>query len=721
MSGKAVLAGVAAALGARAALAQAPPATPPPKPPPAVQTTTPVVITAQRPPVVNAIDRTTYNLSDDPQSQTGTAADVLRDLPLVDVDIDGNPSLRGDSGVQILLNGQPTTMLNGPGRGAILQSMGADMIDSIEVITAPSAMFRPDGSAGVINIITKKGYKPGPTSTVRVSGGTEGRYNAGVTGSYAWGATDLHAGYNLRDAPRKRRSVTVRDDVDSATGLKSDSDQTSISNGDRFSQNLWAGADHDIGGVDHLSADLAWDDRRGSDQSFERDRSDTAPSDQSRSGVSEEHGWDESLDARYKHDFVGEGHQFTLRLEASRNDDDSVADYRYGYALPPGPPTAGDQTASSREVEQQLTAEYVWPMAGGAKLQAGYSLQHDDNFYANGADGVDPTSGARTPNPAMNNDFTYGQWIHALYGTYGRPLGKLQVQLGLRLEDVAFHIDSQTGGVMSDGGYVRLYPSLHMSYPISATGNLKADYTQRISRPGPDDLNPFVVVQDAFNQSAGNPRLTPQVTHAMELGWQDNGPKSSKAITLYWRQTEDTITGVSRQVSPTVLLSTQVNQGGLRSTGADAFASFKPSDRLSYTLSAYVFDNQVRPATRWFVGPRLDFGYSAKLIVNWRPTSADTVQWTGAYASRRLTSTGYRQAAASADVGYRHDLTGRLGAVLTVSDLFDSRGDKVRANAADAHDLYDRSQLGRTVMLGLSYRLGGGGGAKRAPDQRFTY
>ncbi len=715
--------GLTASLAAGVAGAQTPgPTTAPAKPPPDKgAAASEVVVTGQRPAVVAAIDRTIYNVGEDPRAQTGTAADLLRNLPSVDVDLDGNPSLRGDANVQILLNGQPVPMLNGASRGAVLQSMGADAIDSIQVMTNPSAMFKPDGSAGIINIVTKKTYRPGPSGLVRVNAGTEGRYNLGANGALQAGETNLHLGYNFRADQRKRWSDTQRDDFDPALGQFTARSQSVMSEGTRFSQNLWAGADHDFGKADHVSLDLSWDERHSDPTSVERDLASNPVSDQTRRGTTASRGWDEDASVRWRHNFGAEGHDLTLHLDFSRNQSSDLNAYRYSYALPPGPDTAGDQSDQSREIQQQFSAEYVRPMPGGAKLQAGYSLQHDDNLYANGQDGVDPASGLRTPVAAQTNSFAFGQWIHALYGTYERPFGKLSVQGGLRLEQVQIDIDPQIGAAWVHSGYGRLYPSLHLNYALTGQTSLKLSYAQRASRPGPSDLNPFVVVQDAFNVSAGNPRLTPQVTHALELGLQDNpAAGASRSITLYWRQTENAISDVSVPISSTVLLNTKTNAGRLRSTGIDAFASGKPSKTLSYNLSAYLFYNEVRASNSWFSGVRNDLGYSGKLSLTWRPSGKDMLQWTGSYASRRLTGAGYREAGASADLGYRRQITDRLNLVLTVNDLFDSRGEKITANSPVAQDLYDRSQLGRTVLAGFSYRLGGGD-QRRGQDERFNY
>jgi outer membrane receptor protein involved in Fe transport len=712
------LATILVLLQAGAALAQTAPPPPPPSAP-KTPTVTGVVVSAQRPAVRTSIDRTIYNVGDDPQSETGTAADVLRGLPSVDVDVDGNPSLRGDGGVQILLNGKLTPMLSGADRGAILQMMGAAAIDSVEVITNPSARFNPDGAAGVINIITKKNYRPGPTGVLRANMGEEGRYNLGFNGSDSLGPLNIHGGLSLRQDTRRRQSDTARSNPDAATGQIVTSDQTVASQAARNFRSAYLGIDYDITKIDALTLDLSYDDRGGPPRSVEHDVSSLPASDFLRLGGGDSHGADADASARYTHTFAGDDHLFTLDMKWSQSQDRSRNSYRDVFTLPAGPDTADDQVARSRETQEQLQAEYTAPLAGGAKLDAGYSLRRSDDLYFNGADALNPLSGAATPNLAQTNQFAFAQTIHALFATYQKPFGKLQMMAGLRLEQVFIDTDQQTTGLVDHSGYLRLYPSLHLDYPLTKTQTLKASYSLRINRPGPDDLNPFVVVQDPQNESSGNPRLTPQQTHALEATWQHAAHDATQSVTAYFRQTEDALTDVSRYVAPTLLLTTKANLGRIRSVGFDVSANGKPSKIFSYTINAYLFDNQVAASNLGFSGTKQGVGYSGKISVNWRPTPKDQLQLSANYNGERLTPQGERLPNGGMDIGYRRNLTGNLSAVFTVSDLFDSRGEKTVIDSGAVHDIALRRSQGRIAYAGLTWRLGGA--RKRPQDDRISY
>ena len=165
-----------------------------------------IVVSAERAASRSSIDRKTYDVSRDLQSVSGSVSDILRDLPSVDVDAQGNVSVRGDNNVQILIDGKPSTLVSAANRADYLQQLPADSIERIEVITNPSAQYKPDGSAGLINIVTKKNRKPGRSGSAQASVGTDGRFNLGVTQGYHSGPLSLNGSLNLRQDIRAARS-----------------------------------------------------------------------------------------------------------------------------------------------------------------------------------------------------------------------------------------------------------------------------------------------------------------------------------------------------------------------------------------------------------------------------------------------------------------------------------------------------------------------------------
>ena len=166
-------------------------------------------VSAQRQAQLNSIDRKTYFVGQDVQGVAGSAADVLQNIPSVQVDIDGNPSLRGDSNVQVLIDGRSSALMRASNRGDVLSQLPADSIERIEVITNPSAMYKPDGSAGIINIVLKKKRAPGAAGSIRVSVGNGQRYGGSAGANYNPGPFNLGGSLNLREDDRDRISPPI--------------------------------------------------------------------------------------------------------------------------------------------------------------------------------------------------------------------------------------------------------------------------------------------------------------------------------------------------------------------------------------------------------------------------------------------------------------------------------------------------------------------------------
>src|ERR1700722_4895247 len=162
----------------------------------------PIIVTAQKAPVRRLIDRRTYDVTTDLQSTTGTAADILNDIPSVEVDADGIVSLRGDSNVTILIDGKPSAQLTAPAAAAGLFQLPAREIAKIEGLNNPPAQFKADGAAGVINIITKKPRPSGSSGTAQANVGNDERYTLGVDGNYSAGPLNYSGGLRLRQGDR---------------------------------------------------------------------------------------------------------------------------------------------------------------------------------------------------------------------------------------------------------------------------------------------------------------------------------------------------------------------------------------------------------------------------------------------------------------------------------------------------------------------------------------
>lgn len=675
-----------------------------------------VVVTGERG-TAAVIDRKIYSVSTDIKAATGSVDDVLRDLPSVDVDVSGNVSLRGDSGVEVLIDGKPSTQMSPANRGTALQQMPANTIESIEVITNPSAEFKPDGPAGIINIITKKTHAAGLTGTLQGGFGSEGRYSLGATGAYNDGALNLTGAVSLRHETRKRISIDERVRIDPAGNTNSN--QQTLFVQERTTATASAGFDYDFDPKNRLSGSLLYSRRADQPQSAEHDTANDTKGvligDYDRLLASGK-GTQVSTQAStgYRRNFDDKG-QFTFDLRRGETQDDQRNTYNYVYRIPLSPGTTSEQILSANQTKSELTAEYSLPMAGKAKLKAGYDLEHDgtdDNDY-----GGTIVAATHIPDPAQTNHFLYDQTIHAAYGTYEFLLGDWDFVAGLRLEDTLINTNQITSAIKNSRSYTAAYPSFHLEYPLGKDQTFRLSYSHRVARPDPLFLNPYIVVQSAYSVRAGNPDLKPAQTHSLEAGYDVKAFGANLSATLYYRQSYDSLTNVSSYISPTLVLTTFQNLGKSLAAGLEFAANGKLSADLAYNLSGNLYYNEVNAAALGVPARSLD-SYMLKASFDYTIGPQDMAQISTGYNNKRLfAQQGYRFSSGNVNLGYRHKITDALAVVVTVADLFVSQHDGGLTSTPTLLDRNTQHPVGRTTILGLTWNFGG----KPARDSGFDY
>ncbi|HEX3730403.1 MAG TPA: TonB-dependent receptor plug domain-containing protein, partial [Opitutaceae bacterium] len=248
-------------LATSAAAQSAPPSAPSPaQPPPIVMSQVDVNEKAQA--QLNSIDRKIYVVGQDVQGVAGSAADVLQNIPSVDVDIDGNVALRGDSNVLVLIDGRPSALMNSTNRADVLSSLPASSIERIEVITNPSAKYKPDGGAGIINIVMKKQRAPGVSGSIRVTGGNEGRWGASAGANYNPGGYNVGGSLNVRKDDRDRITTEQRTFTDPATGLPATEQTRTAEQFRPLFETGQAEVDANAGALGQLTGSVSYTDRQ---------------------------------------------------------------------------------------------------------------------------------------------------------------------------------------------------------------------------------------------------------------------------------------------------------------------------------------------------------------------------------------------------------------------------------------------------------------------------
>jgi outer membrane receptor protein involved in Fe transport len=711
---------------APAASPQTPPTTTPEAAPPAkdeeASALTDVVVTARPNEVRTSIDSTSYSLANDLQATTGTLADALRNVPSVEVDPDGNVSLRGDANVTILVDGRPSTQFNGPSRGQMIQQIPADQYARVEVMTNPSAAYSPEGSGGVINLITKPTtVKPAVTTTgsIRANIGDAGRYNLGASVAHVNGKLTLSADAGVRHDGYVAEVNRLRERLDTGSGQFLQSRTTSQVDGASDNFYVRLAAEYNLDAQTQLVAELRHTDVDAGGDSVELFEADAVgggiASSYRRTSDGGFEGQFSGATARVVRRFGSEpGHDWTNEIRFDRNKFQFGGDTFTDQIIPTATPFFELIDNQNEQDQIGVTSAYVRPMSNGAKLRLGYELQATmlelDNSVARGTDRA-----ALTPDPTVSNMFNVDQTVHAIYATYERPFGeKLSAQFGLRLEQANLDLDQITSNIQTSQDYFRAYPTGHVSYQLDDTQTLRASYSRRIQRPQPGDLNPFLTYGDPQNLRSGNPDLLPQETDSFEFSWQKRVQQTFYQATLYYRDTRDAFTQVTSDLGDGVFLTRPENLGSSRSTGLELVANGALHPKLRYNASVNVFRQEIDASgIPGAVDSEAD-SISGRLSLNWQPTAEDFVQLSGIWAGDQLLAQGTREQSTLVNFGYRRKLNDKWSLQMTVRDVFDDFGSTTTIDTPAFRDRTDQTFGGRAAYIGLTWNFGGG---QRRPEQ----
>ena len=573
-----------------------------------------VNITSEAPVVENKIDKIVFNAEKDITSTGGNASDVLRKVPLVSVDINGNVSLRGDQNVKVLINGKPSgAMANN--LADVLKSIPADQIKTVEVITSPSAKYDAEGSAGIINIVTKKKNMQGVSGSV--SGGVGTRQNNGnanlninqnrlsVTanfgGNYTWPQTsNTTSGSTVDSISAKYPAVVTA--ANSYTRVArygyrgSGSLSYDVNNYNSFTSNIALNQGgfktNGLSTVDRKTGlvGLAYRDSSTSNTTF--------------GGFD----WDND----YIHKFKKDGHQIDFAGQWSHGitDFNSVSLYS---TTAYGDLRSVDNGSNN---EYTLQADYTLPLNDKVKVEAGAKtiirrLTSVYNNYDGVSNNVNTQADANsfTFDPGTSNIYDYNQNIYAGYTVWTFTLPKnYGLQLGARIESTTIngspqsYISSTNATTYAQQYNANLGP-ISQSYNVfvptmifsKTIGNQtwKISYTKRIQRPSLTYLNPFLNQSNPTSWSVGNPVLSPEISHYAELNYSTFIGASVINLSAYYKHTSGLIEGIADTTSAPhgVTITRYQNIGTNDSWGSSFFGSINPIKILTIrgSINAYTY------------------------------------------------------------------------------------------------------------------------------------
>ena len=567
-----------------------------------------IVISGKPKIIENKIDKLVFNADQDVTSQVGVATDILKKVPEVSVDVDGNVELAGSSSIRFLINGKPSAAF-GSDITDVLQSIPASQIKSIEVITSPGAKYDAQGTGGIINIILKKNNSQGVNGNLSLSAGTrvengsfnfnarKGRFgmNAFISGNDRLNSQTLSSSDRLTNDTSANRNVLLHQDA--ATDFVRKGYESGL------------GFDWDLNDHNSITGNVSYRNfshtGNGTTQQSQvtKDLTGNVFSDIENSINADDafhfHNVDASLD--YKKTFKKEDQELDVAVNSSFGTRNSI-DNNYQFLLPQNTLYYSTKAANpGTENETEFRADYTQPIKKNIIVGAGGKLSLYDIASNSEVLKFDSTSNY-SKDPYLSNSLDYHQKVYAFYSEISFPVFKLfDAKIGERYERTeinSYYSDAQQQTQIP--GYNTFVPSIYFSKKLSDNSLLKLSYSKRIERPDYRDLNPYINTSDPKNLSTGNSNLQPEVGKRYELSYStDLKNNGSIMVSLFYRQNLHDIQPFivyypTFQVGDTtytdVAVSTRENIGQENNIGLTLFGSMKLFSKLDLRTDLFFFE-----------------------------------------------------------------------------------------------------------------------------------
>lgn len=675
-----------------------------------------VVVQGEKSQTVFKLDKRVFNVGADLSSTGASALEVLNNVPSVAVNIEGQIRLRGSTGVQILINGKPSVLTSEGGNA--LGTLTADMIESIEVITNPSAKYEASGTSGIINIILKKEEKRGLNGSVTLNTGVPNNHSLGFSLNNRTDKFNLFSqlGIGHRTFPEEFETIN--------RNLENDTTVNSVGNSEKNEKfvNVILGTDYHINpqNVLSLTGSFAYE--------FETEYS---------NALFSEFDAENSLSSRWSRNEVTEAtnpkYQYELQYKKSfkRHEDQALLFSALGSFFGKdqssefnNTPVIGDESLSERQQtvnnfhqgEYTFKLDYTHPFSDKITLESGaqYVINDVSNDYA-----ISEWADIRWVEiPELSNLFDYEQKVLGIYSTGAYEGDKFGVKVGLRVENTDLRTELQDTEESNQQLFTDFFPSVHTSYKVLDNFSLQGGYSRRISRPRMWDLNPFFNIRNNFNISTGNPELMPEYTDSYEVnGIFDQGPVSLNAA-VYYRYTTDVVEDVST-FENNVSITRPENIGTNKATGVEFNAKYDPTNWWSLN-GDFNYNYFQREGT--FESTSFDFNadqWSARLTSKFGLPADFDVEITANYQSSYQTFQREMSGYLFADLGVRKKIMkGKTIVNLSVRDVFASRIFESETRQPSFY-LYDYRLRGRFITLGVSYGFGKGEAMEFSGQKRF--
>jgi len=626
-----------------------------------------VEVVAERSQILYKLDKKIVNPGTIISAQGGSAVDVLENTPSVTVDVEGNVSLRGSGDFMVLIDGRPTPL----DPSDALQQIPATAIENIEIITNPSAKYDPDGTSGIINVITKKNRLDGISGQLNLNTDSKGSYGGDILLNYRNSKLNAFVSANYKNGVMEGNSLFENQNIYNDTTYYTNTEGDR--GGGRLSNGVKAGIDYTISSKDIISLT-----GNIGQMGFERTALNTyseytIPTSFELNSLSEDVDNRDrnyySSNLNYQHKFNNEGHelQASINYQFDKSDDGSLnekTDYDGNIILGQHSTEIGDGT------DIRIKADYTYPINDKYKIEAGYQtrLENEESDYMYYE--MDLASEEYVNLEQFNNNSIYVRNIHSLYGMFAGEYSKFSYQLGLRGEYTYRKIEQKGEDDPFTIDRLDFFPTIHTAYQLPSEQQIYLNYARRIQRPRNYYLEPFYTWSDAYNIRVGNPDLIPEYIDSYEIGYIKQFENAFVSVEGFFRQTNNKVERTRRVYEGNIMLNSFENVGTDYSTGVEMMYNGKVTKWWNINATASLYNYRVEGILYEQPFEENSTNYDGRLSNTFSLSKTTRIQLDGMYHGPSVTAQGKREGFAYTNFSFKQDLFKRkLSLTFQISDI----------------------------------------------------
>lgn len=654
------------------------------------------------------IDKKVVNVSQDINAAGGTAVNVLENTPSVDVDIEGNVSLRGSSNFIVLIDGKPSVLTGSDA----LRQIPATAIQNIEIITNPSAKYDPDGSGGIINVVMKQNILSGFNGIINTMVGTSDKYRSDITLNYRTNKSNLFFGADWSDDSNIGKMSSERQTLlgDTTQFIITDGTRNMIRGGLNFK----AGADFYLSKKTTLTVSSTLGkynfDMNGTSylNEFSIPNNNSLYYTNSSSSNREGNSFSTNISLQHKFNETGTHKLDILTYYSNRNGDEFENQDEFltdNNFVKNSVINQIKTTSTDNDNNFRFKLDYVKPI-GNAKIETGLQaiIEHETEDYK--FENFNTKTNSWVNNTLYSSNMDFKNDVYAGYFTYSNQIGKFQYMGGLRAEYTDRYIFNLKSTQPFELQRFDLFPSAHISYNLNESTQLMTSYSKRVRRPDGRDLDPFASYIDQYTIRVGNPDLKPEYTNSYELQLMKRFGTSFISFDGFYRTTNNLMTRTQELHDDGLIYMTTQNINNDYSLGTEVMGNVNITKWLNLNTSVSLYNYQIKGEINNQSIDRESTNYSIRGNATIKLSSTSRVQWMSMFRGPSASAQGETSSMFFSNLSYKQDfLKKKLTATVSVRDIFGTMNMTNKTYSNNYNFTSKMSMQPRIFQITLSYNI----------------